>query len=230
MNTAEIQAHDPVKLAVFDFDGTCLDGSSTVRLVGDLLFSRKLGIGTGLKIGIWGLKYKLHLPQDESWVRAKVWKPFIGHPAPDVDLWLRDYYDRVVERIWRSGASEAIAKHQKQGLTVMIVSASFEPIVMQACSRHGIEHQVSTRMHVREDGTYGSQVEGLPIEGEQKLVALRAFADGKFGPGNWVIEYAYGDHYSDRTLLEQANHPCAVSPDTTLARHAKEQGWSILTW
>ena len=48
--------------------------------------------------------------------------------------------------------------------------------------------------------------------------------------GNWEIAYAYGDHYSDGTLLEAAKVPCAVCPGPTLAKLAKKRGWTILNW
>lgn len=224
------EGQQPVRLAVFDFDGTCLDGSSTVHLVLDLLSKRKISILTGLKTGLWGIAYKLHLPQNESWVRSKVWQAFQGKPAKQVDAWLADYYDRVCEPLWRESARQAMRDHLDQGCTVVMVSASFDPIVRRCAQLHPVDYQVSTRMSVLPDGTYGNTVDGQPIEGPQKLVALRSFADSTFGPGNWVIEAAYGDHYSDKTLLEAAKHPHAVSPGPTLRRYAKEQGWPVLSW
>ena len=129
------------------------------------------------------------------------------------------------------GTGRAIALgFAAQGCKVVMVSASFEPIVRRCVELHPIDHQISTRMAVMPDGTYGNAVDGQPIEGPQKLSALRAFADSTFGPGNWVIEAAYGDHYSDKTLLDAAEHPHAVSPGPTLRRYAKEQGWPVLSW
>lgn len=223
-------SQQPVRLAVFDFDGTSLDGSSTVHLVLDLLSKRKISLLTGIQTGLWGVAYKFHLPQNESWVRSKVWKAFQGRSAAKVDAWLADYYDRVCEPLWRASAQEAMESHRAQGCKVVMVSASFEPIVRRCVELHPIDHQISTRMVVMPDGTYGNAVDGQPIEGPQKLSALRAFADSTFGPGNWVIEAAYGDHYSDKTLLDAAEHPHAVSPGPTLRRYAKEQGWPVLSW
>ena len=60
--------------------------------------------------------------------------------------------------------------------------------------------------------------------------AVRRFGDSRFGPGNWELAYAYGDHHSDRAVLSAAEHPRAVSPDRPLARTAREKGWEILDW
>ena len=230
MPTPEANADNLVRLAVFDLDGTCLDGSSTVRLVLDLLKKRNLGFGTGLIIGFWGLAYKLKLPQNESWVRTKLFHAFEGQPKEEADAFMGEYFDRVVEKIWRPQVQPEIDAHHDAGRTVMIVSASFEPIVLRACERHNVDYQISTRMKVGANGRYTNAVDGLPIEGEQKLIALRAFSDGRFGAGNWVCEFAYADHYSDIKLLEFAQNPYAVCPDTALRKHAEDNGWTILDW
>ena len=228
--TDAIATKEPVRIVVFDLDGTCIDGSSTVRLVRDLLFKRKLHVGTGLKIGFWGIAYKMKLPQNESWVRTKLFRAFAGHPKAEVDAFLCDYWDRCVEKIWRPQVQPEIDAHHQAGRVVMFISASFEPIVLHACSLHQVDYQISTRMKVDANGNYTNRVDGLPIEGEQKLMALRAFADGRFGEGNWVCEYAYADHYSDIKLLDFAESAYAVCPDRALRRYAEEHGWPILEW
>lgn len=225
------QIEEPVKLAVFDFDGTIIDGSSTVRLVLELLKKRELKLGTGAKIGLWGLAYKFQLPQNESWVRAKLFKAFAGHPADEVDRYLREYYDKVCEPLFREQAGNAMQRHHDAGCKVAVISASFDPIVEQLMIRHPvIDFYVATRMVKAEDGTYVNKVEGKPTEGAQKVVVLTEKADELFGRDNWEITYAYADHDSDHVLLDLARHPYAVCPNNPMKRHAKEQGWPILEW
>ena len=90
------------------------------------------------------------------------------------------------------------------GHVVVVISATFEPIILRAMQHHPFENQISTRMRVAPDGTYTREVEGLPVEGEQKLVAVTEFGDARFGAGNWELAYAYGDHHSDRAVLSAA--------------------------
>lgn len=87
--------------------------------------------------------------------------------------------------------------HAEAGDTVVVISATFEPIILRAMEHHPFDNQISTRMSVATDGTYTRAVEGLPVEGEEKLAAVRRFGDSRFGPGNWELAYAYGDHHSD---------------------------------
>ena len=226
----QAQGSDIVRIAVFDFDGTSIEGSSPSWLVNRLIFERKISPITSLKIALWGVAYKWHLPQNESWVRGQVFRAFEGKPKELVDRYLVGFYDNYIARRFRPQADAAMRKRADEGCEVVVVSATFEPIVLRAMETHPFTHQISTRMKVSENGTYTREVDGRPIEGEEKIVALKHFCDGRFGEDNWAVEYAYGDHHSDAPLLAAAKHPFAVSPNIGLAKIAKKRGWPILDW
>ncbi len=220
----------PVRLAVFDFDGTSIEGNSPVLLVSYLLKQKMLKKRIVARILLWAAAYKLRLPQNESWVRGLVFSAFEGKPVAEVDQFLADFYDTRIAKRFRPQADEAMRKHQAAGDVVVVVSASFEPIILRVMEHHPFTMQVSTRMKVAPDGTYTRQVEGEPIEGAQKLVAVQELADAEFGPGKWELVAAYGDHHSDRTILSAAEQPYAVDPDRPLTRTARRLGWPILDW
>lgn len=226
----EGEGEKPVQLAVFDFDGTCITGNSPVMLVKYLARRRMLGKRNLLKIGSWAFCYKFRLPQNESWVRSLVFSAFEGMPVEEANAFLSEFYDKVIEQRFREKAGEAMRAHQEAGCVVAVVSASFEPIILRAMELHGFDMQASTRMEVALDGTYTRQVEGLPVEGAEKLAAVTRLADNRFGKGNWELAFAYGDHHSDRTILKAAKTAYAVTPDNPLERTAKAQGWPILEW
>ncbi len=226
----EPSADGRVRLAVFDFDGTSIDGNSPVMLVSHLARRRMIGKRITLRIALWGLRYKLRLPQNESWVRGMVFSAFEGKPVDEVDAYLANFYERKIASRFRSEADEAMRRHVEEGIVVVVVSATFEPIIIRAMQDHPIQYQISTRMKIASDGTYTREVEGLPVEGDEKLAALGRFADGRFGVGNWEIAHAYGDHHSDRALLKAAKVAHAVDPDRPLARTAHRLGWEILDW
>ena len=127
-------------------------------------------------------------------------------------------------------ADKAMQARADEGCEVVVVSATFEPIVLRAMESHPFTHQISTRMKVAEDGTYTREVDGRCIEGDEKIVALKHWCDGRFGEGNWEIAYAYGDHHSDEPLLAAAKHPFAVTPNTGMEKIAKSRNWPILDW
>lgn len=220
----------PARLAVFDFDGTSIAGNSPVLLVGYLVKKRMLRKRVLARILLWGIAYKLRFPQNESWVRGLVFTAFEGRSVTEVNRFLTAFYDESISPLFRPEADAAMRAHGEAGDVVVIVSATFEPIVLRAMESHPFEYQVSTRMCVSHDGTYTCEVEGLPVEGDEKLAAVRRFGDERFGRGGWVLDSAYGDHHSDRAVLSAARHPYAVSPDRPLYRTAREQGWTILRW
>lgn len=220
----------PVEIAVFDFDGTSISGNSPVLLVRTLLQQRLLQKRVATRIIGWALAYKFRLPQNESWVRGAVFSAFEGQEKAQVDAYLEDFYRTHLEKIFRPKAQEAVDYHLAHGREVWLVSATFEPIALEAMKHHGYTRCFATRMATDAQGRYTCEVEGLPVEGQEKLARVTAYANAAYGKGKWVLTHAYGDHHSDRTLLEGAQHPYAVTPDRPLRRSAKRKGWTILEW
>lgn len=217
------------KFAVFDFDGTILDGHSPVMLVMSLWRSGLMGTGIALLVGLWGLRYKLRLPVEQSEVRQRIFNIFQGMPALEVDHIMEKLYEDTISKHLRSDALREISFYQKHGVPVIIVSASFDAIVSRAAIQLGAFAQISTKMKV-EDGCYTGVVAGPPIEGEEKLRAFEDYADGLCGKGGWEVVAAYGDHHSDIPLLKIAQRHVAVDPDRKLKRYAKRNGWEIANW
>ena len=218
------------KLAVYDFDGTCISGNSPVMLVRYLILRRRLDPWAATRIALWAVAYKLRLPQNESWVRWLVFKAFEGISQEEVDSYLANFYEDVVAKRYRPEADESMRQVADLGCLVVVVSASWQAIIDQAAKSHPFDVGISTRMLVDCEGNYTRFVDGLPVEGEEKVRVVRRFADERFGRGNWVVEYAFGDHHSDVPLLKMAKHPCAVTPDNPLGRLARRMNWEVLDW
>lgn len=225
-----LECGGPVELAVYDFDGTSIDGNSPVLLVRRLARKRMLKLSVIARILLWAAAYKLRLPQSEAWVRGLVFRAFQGRPKAEVDRFLSEFCDEVIAPRFRSAAEKSMRSHQEAGRVVVVVSASFEPILLQAQIGRPFDFQVSTRMECDDQGAYTCRVEGAPVEGDEKPRAIEHFADERYGRGNWKVAYAYGDHHSDRPMLRMAEHPVAVSPDSSLKRTARACGWEIVDW
>ena len=174
--------------------------------------------------------YKTRLPQNEAWVRGLVFRAFAGRPVAEVNGFLRDFYDQVIDRRFRADAEAEMAAHEAAGHAVVCVSATFEPIIAAAMERRPIQYAIATRMRVDFQGNYTDEVEGEPIEGPEKVVVLRRLCDELFGADGWELAWAYGDHHSDRAMLAAAKSAYAVTPDRPLTRTANAQGYDILEW
>lgn len=220
----------PVTVAAFDFDGTCISGSSPKKLV-SLLFRKQLIDPYRLvRVGLWGLAYKFNLPKDAEGVRRRVFSAFKGYPAIKVNDYLCRFFHKHIARMYRAQADAEMRAHLEMGHIVVLVSASFEPIIASAMVDHPIQFALASRMKIDESGNYTDENDGLPTEGPDKIIVLRRFLDQLFGCEGWRLGWAYGDHFSDVPMLEAADHPCAVTPDGKLLRYAQQQGWDVLDW
>ena len=220
------------KIAAFDFDGTSIRGNSPVLLVRYLLRDKLLGKRVTAKIASWGIAYKLRLPQNEAWVRGLVFTAFEGLPQREADEYLRAFYDEVIagQDRFRPQADAAMRTLREQGVEVLVVSATFEPIIQRAQELHPFDGFIATKMAVDEHGCYTTHVDGPCVEGQEKVNCIRAYADARYGVGNWELVEAYGDHHSDAPLLSAATRGFAVCPDNPLEREARRRGWTVLDW
>ena len=142
------------KIAAFDFDGTSIRGNSPVLLVRYLLRDKLLGKRVTAKIASWGIAYKLRLPQNEAWVRGLVFTAFEGLPQREADEYLRAFYDEVIagQDRFRPQADAAMRTLREQGVEVLVVSATFEPIIQRAQELHPFDGFIATKMAVDEHG------------------------------------------------------------------------------
>lgn len=220
----------PVKVAAFDFDGTCISTSSPRRLVMNLWRRNLISHYKALRTAFWGAAYKLNLPRDEEAVRRRVFSAFKGQSASAINGYMANLYRDEIDIRFLSDADAELAAHLEEGNVVVIASATFEPILAAAMVEHPIQFSISTRMRVDGSGRYTDEPVGMPANGSDKVVVLREFLNGMFGEGGWEMAFAYGDHFSDIPFLEQAENPCAVNPDQKLRRYAESKGWDIRDW
>lgn len=221
---------EPVKVAMFDFDGTCIDTSSTRRLVTGLWRRNLLTQYKTLRLLGWGVAYKLNLPRDEEAVRRRVFSVFKGRSASSMNSYLSEFYFNRVDPSYRIDADAVMAAHLEEGHIVVLVSATFEPIAAAAMTIHPIQFAIASRMKIDSSGNYTDENAGVPPEGSDKVIALYDFLNSTFGLGGWELTFAYGDHATDIPMLEHAKFPCAVDPDQKLRRYAISQGWDIRYW
>lgn len=219
-----------VSLAVFDFDGTLISGQSGF-LFSRYLYSRGyLNLRQAARLSWWGVRYVLHLPQRQEESREIIFASLTSHTPAEVDALMNDFYEQIIVPRYRPGALAEVARRKKEGCVTLLVSATFEQIARRAAHDLQFDGYLATSMSIGQDGTYTGKVEGPVIEGEQKTQAVAQWANKHLGPHKWVVEYAYGDHYSDKDLLGRAFEAFAVSPGHMLKKTAKRSDWQILHW
>lgn len=220
---------DKVRVAAFDLDGTVIDGESPFILTRSLLKRRKLKLLTGLKMGVWGIKYRLRLPQRESTPRELLFSALTDKPVAEIDAEIMNVYNKKIAHRVRPGARRELERVRAEGLVPILASASFKPMTVAIVEELGFAGHVSTVMEER-DGYYTANVVGVPVQGPEKLRRLRAYCDERYGEDGWVLERAYSDHYSDIPLLDAARTAIVTDPDAILKAYAGARGWEIVDW
>lgn len=220
----------PVRLAVFDYDGTIIDGQSGSLFSRYLLARRLISIRTGNRLLWWGARYKLHLPYRQDEARELIFRDLGAHSREEALGIMRRFHDEVLVPLCRADAREEIRRRHDEGCVTLLVSATFQEIAREAAEDLGFDGYAATRMELDANGRFTGRVDGEVVAGEGKCRAVKAWADARYGEGGWVVEYAYGDHFSDAPLLRLARHCFAVDPGKTLRSQAKRNGWPVLNW
>lgn len=219
-----------VRLAVFDYDGTAISGQSGSLFSWYLFRNGYISVPTGLRLGWWGLRYVLHLPKRQEEAREVVFSAFAGRTPEEVRRVMRRFHDEVLDSRYRPAAMAEVQRCKEEGCLTMLVSATFSDIAQAAGDKLDVDVVLSTRMELGPDGRYTGSVAGPVVAGHGKTVAVVRWANEHIGPAKWMIEYAYGDHFTDEDLLAASEKPYAVSPSKSLERVAKRRKWEILDW
>jgi len=145
---------------------------------------------------------------------------FAGWDAPAV----RRMAEWVVEHeLWAQRRPAVLAEleaHRRAGATLILTSATYEPILEAFAERCGAQ-ALGTRLAVV-DGIATGRLEGRLNAGEEKAARLARAS----GPVR--VSLAYGDSASDIPMLERAAAAVAVAPDAALGRLAARRGWRVL--
>lgn len=218
------------QIAVFDYDGTSVDGQSGSLFTTYLLSHGIMSLPRGLRLGWWGIRYKLHLPYRQDEARELVFGA-LGEMEPErIAEVMRSFHDEVLGKKYRQAAIEEVARRRAEGCVTLLVSATFDIIADAAAEVLGVDAVIATHMEKDAQGRYTGRVEGTVVAGAQKYLAVAEWCDEKFGAGAWRLAYAYGDHHSDEDLLSRAGEAFAVCPGQSLKSAAKKRGWQILDW
>jgi HAD superfamily hydrolase (TIGR01490 family) len=130
----------------------------------------------------------------------------------------------LLRRAWPE-AIRRVRRHREVGHRTVLLTGSVDVFVEPL--RTLFDDVVAARLRVA-GGRCTGHFERPPLIGEARAAWLRSWAldEGIDLAGSW----AYGDHYSDRPVLEQVGHPVAVNPDARLHRHARRLRWTVAEW
>jgi HAD superfamily hydrolase (TIGR01490 family) len=156
-------------------------------------------------------------------------KPLSRHPRAELDAWHADFMATRILPIVTDKGRALVRRHQAEGCLAAIVTATNSFVTAPIAREFGVTHLVATEPE-QVDGRYTGGVAGIPCFREGKIARVEAWLDGLgYGWKDFGRSWFYSDSLNDLFLLERVTDPVAVDPDPTLAHHARERGWPILS-
>lgn len=183
-------------LALFDFDHTITTTDTYSRFLRGIATAEQLA-QVKWKIGPWLAGYRLGLVSACA-IRARVTRlAFAGRLAAEVDERGKRYCVEVLPKLLRPEMMQRIGRHQSQGDTVVVVSASLDVYLQPWCEQHGLA-LICNRLEANAGTLTGRYHQGDC--GGEKVQRIRA----RYDLGAYARIHAYGDSREDRGMLALA--------------------------
>jgi phosphatidylglycerophosphatase C len=187
-----------MNLALFDFDGTITERDTFSSFLRFAVRRHRIVLGA-LPLSPVVFCYRLGL------ISAHQARPIIsrvgfqGEPVDSIREIGRRYAAEVLPGVIRKQALERIQSHQREGDTVVVVSASLDAYLRPWCDRVGVE-LICTELEERNGRLTGRYCHG-DCSGPAKVRQILE----RYDLSRYAVIYAYGDTNDDREMLAVAH-------------------------
>jgi HAD superfamily hydrolase (TIGR01490 family) len=213
-----------MRLAVYDLDGTLLDGDSHIALLTEFVVRSRAPIRSRSKVVAGAAQWALRLRDDDG-TKTLAAEVLATLPPGRTDAWIHRFVcERVLPRV-RPEMRRRLRVDRTAGFTTMLLSASLDAPVRIVARALGFDHFAATAL-ARLDGVYLGRIEASPLRGAAKAEYLRRFA--RDHDADLSRARGYGDRGSDVPFLELVGEKFAVHPDRALRKIARARGWNII--
>jgi HAD superfamily phosphoserine phosphatase-like hydrolase len=139
-----------------------------------------------------------------------------------------EYFDGILRERILHGGTELLRKARQQGHRVVLISDGLRELTEPlAAHLRYVDDYVCNRLEVRDGYATGKLLEPV-IGGHDSALWVRRYADEhRIDLARSVV---YAAHGPDLLLLSAVGRPCAVNPDFTLRRAARQADWPILDY
>ena len=213
-------------LAIFDLDHTLLNGDSD-HAWGQYLVDRHLVEPSEhqRRNDYFYEQYKAGTLDIDEYLLFAL-KPLTQYPREQMEQERERFLQERIRPLISQKSRNLIAKHQQQGHTLLIITATNGFVTYPIAELLGIEHIIAPQPEIQ-DGAYTGRITGIPSFQQGKVTRLQS----------WMVQHQqslagsffYSDSHNDLPLLQLVDHPIAVDPDATLQTEAEQQGWPIIS-
>ncbi len=213
-------------LAIFDLDHTLINGDSD-HAWGQFLVENELvdPIEYKQKNDWFFEQYQAGQLNVHEYLEFAL-KPLTQFPLDELLLMRDRFLNECIRPIIHQQSWDLIAKHQQQGDTLLIITATNGFITYPIAQMLGIEHIIAPHPELI-DGAYTGKIVGIPSFHLGKVIRLQDWL--KEHKHNLAGSWFYSDSHNDLPLLEIVDHPIAVDPCPKLEAIAKARQWPIIS-
>ncbi|MFT7387312.1 MAG: HAD superfamily hydrolase (TIGR01490 family) [Candidatus Endobugula sp.] len=219
-----------MKLAIFDLDHTLLAGDSDYEW-GNFLVSE----------GVVDTQYyqqkndEFYQQYQDKTLDIIEYQEFVLAPLTQLSSDQRNslhhrFMATVIAPLRQQRADDLIAKHQKNGDTLLVITATNHFIASPIVRAMGIHNVLATDPEIV-DGQFTGKVMGTPCFQKGKIMRLQSWLTQQEKDHQKTFNHMtfYSDSINDAPLLGYVNRAIAVDPDDKLRRLAEEKNWDIIS-
>ncbi|WP_219702632.1 HAD family hydrolase [Marinomonas lutimaris] len=213
-------------LAIFDLDGTLLNGDSDYTW-GQFLVEKELVNSQDYKLANdkFFEEYQAGTLDIHEYLAFSL-KPLTKFSREELTKLHNTFMREKVHPMMQEKANALIKHHKDQGHFLLMITATNQFVTGPIGDALGMDHIIAPVPEIIDDHYTG------------KIVGVPSFQDGKVTRLNdWLAEtghtmegsYFYSDSRNDLPLLELVSHPIAVDADETLTKIAQDRGWQHIS-
>ena len=214
--------------AFFDMDGTLLSSN----VIETYLWVRLQELTPAERLGELG-RIATRLPglvreerRERSAFLRSIYREYAGARLADLDSVVDELLtDHVLSRL-APGAVRRIREHRAAGHATVLITGAIRPLTRPIAPL--FDHIEAADLAADDRGICTGFLASSPLVGESRAAWMQHWAAA--GGIDLARSYGYADSHSDLPLLAAVGRPVAVSPDVSLARHARRQHWTIVDW
>ncbi|WP_421848969.1 HAD family hydrolase [Marinomonas sp.] len=213
-------------LAIFDLDGTLLNGDSDYTW-GQFLVEKGLVDSQDYKLANdkFFEEYQAGTLDIHEYLAFSL-EPLTKFSREELTKLHNTFMQEKVQPMMQEKANALIKHHKDQGHFLLMITATNQFVTGPIGDALGMDHIIAPVPEIIDDHYTG------------KIVGVPSFQDGKVTRLNeWLTEtghtmkgsYFYSDSRNDLPLLELVTYPVAVDADETLTEIAQDRGWQHIS-
>ena len=218
---------DSDDLAIFDMDGTLIDGQSQQYFLKYMLDKKYINYFQYFRIYFWFVLYEIGIVNDPRKISTIAFSFIKGMKIEQLEYLTKDFFESILKnKIYLEGR-EKIAWHLKMKNSVLLLTNAIEPIAKIVAEYLGIPQYLCTELEII-DNLYTGKILGVNTYGRNKVLKIFSYTK----ENNYDIEktWAYCDHGSDIDIMSVVKYPIAVNPDKILKKESERRGWKIINF